>query len=197
MECPKCDAVVAPRTAECPACGVILTKAAPRFVPPRRSPIVATPATKRAATSSFSVLIKLAVAIVGAWVAWYLLGPKLMADQTWFEGASGYEEAIAEHRSSGKPVMLYFHADWCGYCTLLERDIFSTGTFQRRYRSTLLKVRINPEKSSEEASLATDNRVKGYPWIVVITADRTSDPIAGYGGDKERFYRTLDEAIEN
>src|SRR5438067_6273611 len=134
MQCPKCDTSVIPGSAECPACGVILAKAAPRFVPPRRTPIV-TPKTKPPASASFSTLIKLAVAILGVWFGWHLLVPK-PAYSAWYEGASGYDAAIAEHHSSGKPLMLYFHADWCRYCTLLERDVLSTGTFQRRYGST-------------------------------------------------------------
>lgn len=143
------------------------------------------------------MVIKLAIAVIGVWLGWYLLVPKLMAHRAWYEGATGYETAMAEHRSSGKPVMLYFHADWCGYCTLLEEDVLSTSTFQRRYGSSLLKVRVNPEKSRAESSLASDNRVRGYPWIVVISSNRTSDPIAGYGGDTEGFYRRLDEALKN
>src|SRR5438105_15533199 len=196
MQCPECYTSVAPGSAECPAWGVILKKAAPRFVPQRRTPIV-TPGTKPPASTSSSTFIKLAVAILGVWFAWHLLAPKLTAYSAWYEGASGYEAAIAEQRSSGKPVMLYFHADWCGYCTLLERDVFSTSTFQRRYGSTLLKVRVNPEKSDAGRSLASDNHVGGYPWIVIVTSNRTSDPIAGYGGDTERFYSRLDEAMKN
>ena len=143
------------------------------------------------------MLIKLAIAIIGVWFGWYVFAPKLAAYSTWYEGATGYEAAMAEHRNSGKPVMLYFHADWCGYCTLLEHDVLSTSTFQRRYGSTLLKVRVNPEKSSAERSLARDNRVGGYPWIVIVSSNGTSDPIAGYGGDTERFYRRLDDAMKD
>ena len=196
MQCPKCDTGVTPGAAECPSCGVILTKASQRFAPQRRMPIVTAAAPP--AGSSSSTLIKLAVAMIGVWFGWhFLIGPKVTANSSWYDGASGYQAALAEQRTSGKPVMLYFHADWCGYCALLERDVLSTSTFQRRYSSTLLKVRVNPEKSSAERSLASDNNVGGYPWVVVITSNRTSDPIAGYGGDSERFYRRLDEAMKN
>ena len=196
MQCPKCDTGVTPGAAECPACGVILTKASQRFVPQRRTPVVA--AAAPSSGSSSSTIIKLAVVIIGGWFAWhFLVGPKVSANSSWYEGASGYKAALVEQRASGKPVMLYFHADWCGYCALLERDVLSTVTFQRRYGSSLLKVRINPEKSGAERSLANDNRVGGYPWVVVVTSNRTSDPIAGYGGDADRFYRTLDAAMTN
>ena len=194
MQCPKCDGTVVPGAGECSACGVILRKAAPRFVPPRHAPVV-TPGVKRSSGRSSSTFIKLAVAILGVWLGWYLIAPKVKAYSAWYEGASGYEAAIAEHHNTGKPVMVYFHADWCGYCALLERDVLSTSTFQRRYGSTLLMVRVNPEKSSAERSLATDNRVGGYPWIIIINSNQTSDPIAGYGGDTEGFYARLDEAI--
>src|SRR5437667_10498919 len=112
MQCPKCDTSVIPGSAECPACGVILTKAAPRFVPARRTPMV-TPGTKPPASASSSTLIKLAVATLGVWFGWHLLAPKLAAYSAWNEGASGYEAAIAEHRSSGKPVLLYIRAEGC------------------------------------------------------------------------------------
>ena len=196
MQCPKCDASVVPGAGECTACGVILSKAAPRIVAPRHTPVV-TPGVKSSSSGSSSALMKLAIAIAGVWLGWYLIAPKVKAYTGWYEGASGYEAAIAEHRSSGTPVMVYFHADWCGYCTLLEDDVLSTSAFQRRYDSTLLKVRVNPEKSSAERSLATDNRVGGYPWIIIINSDQTSDPIVGYGGDKENFYARLDEAMGN
>lgn len=198
MRCPKCDASVDPGVAECPACGVIVAKANPRFAPPRRIPIVAPATTKpRPSSSSSSTLIKLGIAVAAVWFGWHFLAPKLTANAKWYEGASGYEAAMTEHRNTGKPVMLYFHADWCGYCKLLESDIFSTGTFQRRYGSTLLKVKVNPEQSSAESSLASENHVRGYPWIVVISSKRTSDPIAGYGGDTEHFYSRLDEALKD
>ena len=112
----------------------------------------------------------------------------------WYEGASGYERALVEQKSSGKPVMVYFHTAWCGYCKQLDHDVFSTGAFSQRYGASLLKVQINPEKGRDEASIARQYSVHGFPTVYIVTAKRTSDPIIGYGG-AEGFYARLQDAI--
>src|SRR5919198_4039076 len=111
MQCPKCDTGVAPVAAECPACGVILTKAAPRFVPPHWTPIVAQ-RTKPPARSSSSTLIKLAVAILGVWFGWHLLAPKLAAYRAEsIDGAAktpnGFVSVIMPEGASKNTVMIF------------------------------------------------------------------------------------------
>ena len=47
------------------------------------------------------------------------------ARSTRYQDAAGYTEALREHQKTGKPVALYFYADWCKYCAQLERGVLS------------------------------------------------------------------------
>jgi thiol:disulfide interchange protein len=140
-------------------------------------------------------LIKIAIAIAGVWFVFHLLAPKseTVSAAGWYEGATGYEKALTEQKTTGRPVMVYFHTAWCGYCKSLDRDVFATNTFAQRYGSTL-KVAINPEKGRSEASIAHQYGVHGFPTVFVVTSKRSSSPIIGYGG-AEDFYDRLDRAM--
>jgi len=140
-------------------------------------------------------LIKIAIALAGIWFVFHLLSPKseIVSAAGWYEGAGGYEQALNEQKSSGKPVMVYFHTAWCGYCKRLDRDVFASEAFSKQYGS-LLKVAINPDKSSAEKSLTRQYGVRGFPTVFIVTAKGTSDPIIGYGG-AEGFYDRLGRAM--
>ena len=190
MQCPKCGSDVSADAVECPSCGVILSKAAPsRPVHPPVMPPVKPPGTP--------FVLKLAIAVAGIWFIFHTLAPNsgTVSAAGWYNGASGYQQALAEQKSNGKPVMVYFHTAWCGYCRRLDHDVLGTDEFSRRYGS-MMKVSVNPEKGRAEASLARQYGVRGFPTVFVVTAKRTSDPIIGYGGAKG-FYDRLERATSD
>jgi len=63
--------------------------------------------------------------------------------------------------SSGKPVLLYFHATWCPYCKKLEREVLSDGKV-RAYLKDVIKVKIDAEK---EVQLAEKYQVTAFPRL--------------------------------
>lgn len=97
----------------------------------------------------------------------------------WYDGSSGYELAMAEQQRTGKPVFVYFHTNWCGWCSKLERDVLTTGAFRNRYDSAL-KVRIDPEQSRANAEIASRYGVHGFPTMCVIADGEARQPIVGY-----------------
>lgn len=97
----------------------------------------------------------------------------------WYHGASGYDRAITEQKASGKPILLYFHTEWCGWCKKLDRDVFASSAFDSRFGSAL-KVKVNPDDSRTERELASRYSVRGFPTVYVVAAGEARQPVVGY-----------------
>lgn len=107
------------------------------------------------------------------------LRPKVHVTDRWYHGASGYERAVNEQKASGKPILLYFHTDWCGWCKKLESDVFTSNAFDSRFGSAL-KVKVNPDDSRAERELTSRYGVRGYPTVYVIAGGEARQPVVGY-----------------
>ncbi len=85
----------------------------------------------------------------------------------WYNGANGYKLALAEQAKSGKPIALFFHADWCGSCKTLRETVLSTNEV-KRYMTEFIRVKIEPEKELAAKKLADKLGVIGFPTFFVI-----------------------------
>ncbi len=85
----------------------------------------------------------------------------------WYNGANGYNLALAEQAESGKPIALFFHADWCGSCKTLRESVLSTNEV-KRYMNNFIRVKIEPEKEFAAQKLADKLGVIGYPTFFII-----------------------------
>ena len=82
-------------------------------------------------------------------VVLYLAGPQpVQAAAVWLDHP---ETAFAEAKRSGKVVLVDLYADWCGWCKVMERDVFSTPEFQTyAERFVLLRPGGLPRERIEE-----------------------------------------------
>jgi thiol-disulfide isomerase/thioredoxin/predicted RNA-binding Zn-ribbon protein involved in translation (DUF1610 family) len=86
----------------------------------------------------------------------------------WYEGADGYSQAQRQlEQMSPRPLVVYFHADWCAYCKRFERD-FLPDPLLRRFLSDVLRVHVNPEASPQDKALADRFGVRGYPSFFIL-----------------------------
>ena len=158
--CPRCSATIA--GSSCPQCG--FTAAAP---PDRARRLVV------AGAIAFG-----AVAGLGTWALVSSDGGLAGAatggadDWTagWLSNARGYEAASRELSTKRRPMLVYFYTDWCGYCRRLEGKVLATES-GRKSLEDVLKVRINPESGRDEALLAGQYRVRGYPTLLVVSPE--------------------------
>ena len=84
----------------------------------------------------------------------------------WHWGGLGYSQAVQLSEQHKTPMLIYVYADWCGYCKEFQSTLLSN----RNVKSTLsnfVKVKLNPEKSSEEKALYKKWGGKGYPAILL------------------------------
>ncbi|MEW5980041.1 MAG: thioredoxin family protein [Acidobacteriota bacterium] len=85
-----------------------------------------------------------------------------------FQHASGYQEALRQQKSSGKPMALYFYTDWCGYCARLERNVLSQPEVQQYLNEKTLYVSVNPEHGEDEDELFANFGGIGFPTFLIL-----------------------------
>ena len=66
------------------------------------------------------------------------------------------EEAFAEARKNGKPVLVDLYARWCGWCKTMEREVFSQEKFQS-YAERFVLLRVDVEDGASGASCSGDS----------------------------------------
>ena len=61
---------------------------------------------------------------------------------SWYNFNEGSKLAIEKK----KPVVMFFYADWCGWCRKMESEVFADPEVSRKLRADYVSVRINTEK---------------------------------------------------
>ena len=119
------------------------------------------------------------------------------AEVAWFHGTP--EQAFAEAKKLGKPLFLYWGAEWCPPCHYLKDKIFTQPGFVERSRE-FVAVHLDGDDESAQ-SLGEQLDVQGYPTVMVYSADgdellrMPSDvPVSRYAAIMQRALR-LDRPV--
>ena len=88
----------------------------------------------------------------------------------WYEGAAGLAAALEVQQRDRLPLFLYIYTDWCPYCRQFERELLTDDEVDG-YLDAVLAVRLNPETGGQESQLARQFGVRGYPTLVMYSAD--------------------------
>jgi thioredoxin-related protein len=76
-------------------------------------------------------------------------------------------EAFAAARASGKPMLVDLQADWCGWCKMLERDVFPTPLFSDYARGFVL-LRVDVEDGGDGSEMASRYGVESLPNLLML-----------------------------
>ncbi len=79
-----------------------------------------------------------------------------------------FEKAAAEAKSSGKPLLIHFHADWCQPCQKMERTVLNTEDVKQRLQSAVIGVKIDVD---EHRAFAKGLRVNLLPTDLFMSPD--------------------------
>ena len=112
-------------------------------------------------------VILAAIALMGFQLSRFALDASL---RQWHSGAAGYESALALHKSSHKPIALFFHTDWCSSCKKLRETVLASPEFDE-YLKNIIPVKINPESGLKERQIADSYGVTGYPTFLLIDSN--------------------------
>ncbi len=101
-------------------------------------------------------------------------------------------EAVALARSTGKPILYDFTAEWCDPCHVLDAEVFGDDVAAREINERFIPVRITDRQQEDGRNApevdALEKRyfVRGFPTVVFVNANGSEvGRMEGYKGREE------------
>ena len=122
---------------------------------------------------------------------------------------SDFDQAAKLSKKTKKPILANFTgSDWCGYCKILDRNVFSTDEFKKWAEENVILLELDfPKRKKLTPKLAKQNRalqrafgVRGYPTVWLFNVGDGDDPKkeivplgkTGYvKGDAKKWIKTI------
>jgi len=99
-------------------------------------------------------------------------------------------KVLEDAKAAGRPVMIDFYTDWCGWCKVMDKEVFTDKGVAETCNDGFLVFRVDAEKG-EGPDLAKKYGVDGFPTFVFVdAAGEELDRHVGYA-PKEKFLPVL------
>ena len=78
-----------------------------------------------------------------------------------------YAEALAKARSEERLMFLDFYTDWCYWCKVLDRKVYTDTAVAHLLNTKFVSLKIDAEKG-EGPALDDRLNVSGYPTVILL-----------------------------
>ena len=93
-----------------------------------------------------------------------------------------FDEALKKAQRAGKPLVVVFWAEWCGWCHRLDRTTYADPAVVRRAQE-FVAVKVNTEGSRRELQVSAKYGVRSLPTILFLSPQgRQLFRVNGYQG---------------
>lgn len=93
-----------------------------------------------------------------------------------------FDQGLILAKDQNKPVFLYFYADWCTFCTKLEKTTYKDKDVLAYLTQNFISIKVDTEKDRQ---LAADWRVTGLPTLWFLDSEGEKlNAIPGYIDEK-------------
>jgi thioredoxin-related protein len=116
---------------------------------------------------------------------------------------TSYEQGQQEAKANNKLVLLDFTgSDWCGWCVLLDREVFSKPQFKEYASKNLVLVEVDFPKmkpmseaiKAQNVRLAERYQIQAFPTIIVLNGEGQKVAELGYmQGGPDAFIAVLEK----
>lgn len=107
---------------------------------------------------------------------------------------SNIDAALKKAKASGKPVMIDFWAEWCGWCHTLDRTTYRDPSVVQLSQD-FVSVKVNAEGNARELEAAVEHRVESLPTILFLSSSgKIVHRVSGFQGPEE-FPATMKQSL--
>jgi thioredoxin-related protein len=93
-----------------------------------------------------------------------------------------FNQAMAEAKSTGKPVLVDFYTEWCTWCKKLDKDTYTNKDVEA-LSGQFVCAKIDADKNR---ALVVKYMVRGYPTVIFLNPDgQMTKTVSGYLGPDE------------
>ncbi len=129
------------------------------FSPPRFG-LLRSPETRLARSRSRSVAWLCAVLVMAPGIA-------MAGDDAWL---TSVDEAFAAARAGDRYVLVDLYAEWCGWCKVLEREVFTSREL-RDFSRDMVLLRVDVDDGGEGSELQARYQANSLPTTLILDAD--------------------------
>lgn len=122
------------------------------------------------------------------------------AKQGWL---TSYEQAQKEAQAKNRLLLMDFTgSDWCGWCIMLDKEVFSKPEFKEYASKNLVLLELDfprmkkmpPEVTAQNEKLAVKYGIQGFPTVVVFDSNGKALGALGYqAGGPQVFIAELEK----